>query len=355
MSPRNLPCIIPLLLAIVTGPAGASQDGRLAYAAAIPDTCDMATGEGCRIRANIALKGHGLQAMFDNGMYAQLEQEVARQCAGSRLPDGQPQMLVFMSAFDGKFRYVRDRQAVKIQFAAWQAAVPSSVALPLAEAMYWRSYAWQARGGGYARSVPGEAWELFHERGQKALQVLDSSKATASGCPLWHSLRIDTLVELGADRMELRAAYAEAVALHPDAQVVHFAMSHALSPKWGGSATQFDRFAREVARKTAGVEGNGMFARLYWNQDCDCDDALDFADPGNLADWPTLKQGFEDLLRHYPNDLWNRNKYAALACRAGDKPTYAKLRREVGKHVYEELWHSSWSPEVCDRRLLDQT
>lgn len=351
MSLRHLLCLVPLLFA-----TAAHGDGRIAYAAKIPVTCDMETGEGCRVRSNIIMKGHGLKALFDNGMYAQLEQEVTRQCKGGRLPDGQPEMLIFLSAFNDSFRYARDqeeRQEIASRLAEWQRAFPDSVGQPLAAAIYWNTHAWSARGGGYARSVPKEAWELFHERGQKALQVLEASRATAASCPLWHSMRIENMLEQGADRMQLRAAYAEAVAQHPEAQVIHFAMSRAVSAKWGGSAAQFDRFARDVAAKTANVEGMGMFARLYWNQDCDCAEAIRFDDPDNLADWPTLKQGFEDLLRHYPNDLWNRNKYAALACRASDKAAYARLRRSLGKHVYEELWHSSWTPEVCDRRLLE--
>jgi hypothetical protein len=345
---RHLLFVIPLLFA-----ATARGDGRIAYAAAVPATCDMQTGEGCRIRSNNFLKGHGLQAMFDNGMYAALEKEVTRQCQGGRLPDGQPEMLVFMAAFDGNYWSFGDRAATFKKLGEWKKAMPNSVGQPLAEALYWDTYAWQARGGGYARSVPEQAWELFHERGRKARQVLDNSKTVAAGCPLWHSMRITNLMAHGDDRMQMRAAYAEAVAQHPHAQVIHFAMANALSPQWGGSAGQFDHFAREVAKLTAEVEGMGMFARLYWSQDCNCDRAISFDDPDNLADWPTLKQGFEDLLRHYPNDLWNRNKYAALACRADDKVAYAKLRRQLGKHIYEELWHSSWTPEVCDRRLLD--
>lgn len=347
----RLRCLLFVLPAFFLPVTGAHAQGSIAHAAALPQSCDVRSGQGCHIAGTIGFKGHAITEMYDRKLYADLENTTKRLCAGKRLPDGQPELFSFVSGFDSQFRYSRDYGRIEQQLAAWRKAHPQSIAGALAEAMYWHVRAWQARGSGYARTVPGEAWELFYERLQKSAAILERSQSYAAACPLWHSMKIDVLLEQGAQPTAIETAYVDAVKRFPDAQQIHAAMARAYTSKWGGNAEKFDQFARRAAQLSAGSEGFGMYARLYWTQDCDCDDALSFDGASEVPAWSDLKLGFNDLLKRYPQDLWNANKFAALACRAGDGATYGAMRRKIGKHIYDEQWHSSFSPEVCDRRF----
>ena len=156
-----------------------------------------------------------------------------------------------------------------------------------------------------------------------------------------------------APRADLIAAYQAAVARFPGYQPIHFAMGRALLPKWGGSDAQFDEFARGAARLTAGIEGNGMYARLYWTRD-DGELELSAQQSGAIADWKLIRSGFDDLMQRFPDSTWNMNEFASMACRMNDKATYLKWRRQLGELIERSLWRSSYSVDICDYRFHEK-
>jgi len=335
-------------------PAPPQPSSLPAVSASLP-CADGMTSKECDIRTMISVRSLALQEMWRNKRYAELDQALLSLCgAGTHLPDGQPELLVFEYTFDILFREWKQWDAAEAKLATWRAQSPGSVAQALAETMFWSAYAWHGRGSGYASKVPPEAWELFRERMGKAAALLANSKAKADTCPLWHSLNIATLIQTSKPRAMVDAAYAEAVRAFPASQQIHFAMSQAMQPKWGAAEGDFDRFARRAIGYTHKTEGSAIYARLYWSEDCNCDDALTFGGKGD-PDWKLLKAGFEELLTRYPDEIYNRNKYASFACRANDRTTYLKLRRELGGNIVDALWPSSWKVDVCDRRMTEKT
>ncbi|KQV85088.1 hypothetical protein ASD15_08175 [Massilia sp. Root351] len=293
-----------------------------------------------------------IEAQWQERDHGGLEASFKSLCGASeRFSDGQPKIMIYESALNHYFGAWNAWDAYPRQLQEWRTQYPDSLAQALAETMYWSAYAWKARGGGYAHRVPQEAWQLFHERMAMASARLEESKALSNSCPLWHSLRIANLMETGAPRAVIEAAYKQAVAAFPFDLQIHAQMARVYSPRWGGSAREFDAFARRAAAITRSAEGQGMYARLYWGEDCNCDSAPPFASDGTGPEWKVMKAGFEDLLKRYPNSTWNANKFASFACRANDKETYLKLRTALQGAVYEALWPASYSMDVCDRRF----
>eukprot|EP01034_Spumella_vulgaris_P031930 gene31929-39448_t len=257
-----------------------------------------------------------VESQWQERDHAGLEATFKSLCSGKeRFPDGQPKMMIYGSALNHYFGAWNVWDAYPKQLAEWRGQYPDSLAQALAETLYWSAYAWKARGGGYAHKVPKEAWELFHERMAKATERLAQSRSLAGSCPLWHSLNITNLMETGAPRPVIEAAYKQAVAAFPFDQEIHVQMARVYSPRWGGSAREFDAFARRAAAITRSAEGQGMYARLYWGEDCNCDSAPPFATDGTGPEWKVMKAGFEDLLARYPNTTWNANKFASFAWR----------------------------------------
>jgi hypothetical protein len=294
-----------------------------------------------------------LEEQWQQRDFAGLEASFQSLCSGKeRFPDGQPRLMIYESAVNHTFGVWNEWPKYRIQLEKWRKQSPDSLAQALTETIFWSGYAWKARGSGYAYKVPKEAWELFHERMAKASARLEESKALAGGCPLWHSLRIANLMERGAPRAEVEAAYKEAVAAFPLDLQIHAQMARVYSPRWGGSMREFDAFARRAADMTRSAEGQGMYARLYWGEDCNCDSAIQFSKGSPGPDWKLMKAGFEDMLKRFPDKTWNANKFASFACRANDKEAYLKVRSQLKGVVYEALWPSSYSIEVCDRRFM---
>lgn len=312
---------------------------------------DGVVSKACPMSSIISQRGMSLQGMFQQRRYAELDQVLQALCTGgTRLPDGQPELMVFESSFISLFDAWKDWERFGAALRAWRTASPDSPAQALIETTYWQRYAWHGRGGGYANKVPAEAWELFRERLQQASNRLEASKAVAGNCPLWHSMNLEVLIDSGAPRARLDAAYAEAVKAFPASQQVHFAMSRAMEAKWGGAPGEFERFARRAVDLSRRDEGSAIYARLFWFADCDCERGMTFGHPGD-PDWKLMKAGFEELLQRYPDQVHNRNRFASYACRANDSATYAKLRKELGDNIIDEQWADSWKVEVCDRRM----
>jgi len=312
---------------------------------------DGVVSKACPMSDMISQRGLPLQGMFQQQRFEELDQVLQALCTGgTRLPDGQPELMVFQSSFITMFNAWKTWPRFGAVLNAWRAKSPDSPAQALIEAIYWRQYAWYGRGGGYAGTVPPEAWELFRERLAKASARLAESKAAASNCALWHSMNLEVLIDQNAPRDRIDAAYAEAVKAFPASQQVHFAMSRVAQVMWGGAPGELERFARRAVELSKRDEGNAIYARLFWFADCDCERGISFGHPGD-PDWKLMKAGFEELLQRYPDQVHNRNRFASYACRANDRATYAKLRRELGDNIIDQQWPDSWKVDVCDRRM----
>ncbi len=296
--------------------------------------------------------GLPLQGMWNQREFDKIEEKFQSWCTSTeRFPDGQWKLIAFEYSFDLMFKTWKGWDGDLKRFADWKVKNPNSPASTLIEVIFWRTYAWNARGGGYASTVSKEGWELFRERMEKAKALLAKSNDQAKACPLWHSLMLDTLRDSGAKLAELEAIYKEAVTLFPAYHPIHFSMGSAISPRWGGSAEIFDKFAKDSVKITKQTEGNSLYARLYWTQDGPGQYTIQFPKGSKTPEWDLIKSGFEDLMQRYPESTWNMNKFASFACRANDKATYLKLRQQLGTIIDSALWPSGYSVDVCDHRF----
>ncbi|KAF0812297.1 hypothetical protein IGB42_03287 [Andreprevotia sp. IGB-42] len=225
-------------------------------------------------------------------------------------------------------------------------AKPKSPSVALAEASYWRCYAWDARGSGYSSSVTGPGWKLFKERLKRAEASLNETKSFAAAYPLWYTLQIQNASESNADVAYLAALEKEALERHKYYYQTYIVIARSLTPKWGGSWESLDQFAVASTAGTRQVEGESMYARLYWAVDQQYGTSLDIFKE-TLIKWPKMKKGFEDLMQRYPKSKRNLNAFASFACRAGDKATFLKLQLQIGTEVVPSAWASNYSMDLC--------
>jgi hypothetical protein len=313
----------------------------------------MDSGElrSCDGATLVSLTGLELQSMWKAGDFKGIETQLQSWCnSDEKFPDGQSKLITFESAISTYFGSWNEPRQIQAQLEKWRETEPRTLSRALVEYIFWNQYAWQARGNGYADTVSPEGWALFHQRMAHAVASLEGSEDLAGNCAVWHSMRVEQLMEIGAPRAQLVAAYEAGVKRFPGYHPLHFAMGTALLPKWGGSDAQFDRFARGAARLTAGIEGNGMYARLYWTRDSGKLD-LSGRQSGAGPDWKLIRSGFDDLMQRFPDSTWNMNEFASMACRANDKATYLKWRRQLGEVIEPGLWPSSYSVDICDYRF----
>jgi hypothetical protein len=131
----------------------------------------------------------------------------------------------------------------------WCAARPGSAIPLLFRGSYSRHWAWQARGGGLARTVKQDSWPLFHERLIAADKDLDRAAALDPGDPTPHALGLWEVIGLSLGQQELRRRFGEVDRRHRWHLGAYRAMSQGLAEKWGGSNASLLEFARAALRE----------------------------------------------------------------------------------------------------------
>ncbi len=270
----------------------------------------------------------------------------------TRFDDGRWPIAGFTGGIVDFFVAHKEWDWMKGNIAAWKEHNNLSPAAAIVEAQFWITYAWNARGEGYANTVTSEGWKLFRERLEKAREVLDQSKNYAAVSPLWYDKYLSLAVAQGWPRWEVQALFDEAIAKEPYYHGHYFSMTRYLQPRWHGDYYEIEKFARQTANATKAKDGMTLYARIYWylNQ-LEPVDFKVFED--SQASWEAMRDGFQDLMTRYPKSYWNMNNFAAFACRAGDKDTYWTLRPQFNGREFHMAWPSNLAVEVCDERMKD--
>jgi hypothetical protein len=63
-------------------------------------------------------------------------------------------------------------------------------------------------------------------------------------------------------------------------------------------------------------------------------------------------QGFELLMKDFPNSKRNQAFFVAYACRAKDAATYTKWRQTMPPGLFQQVAPDGISLEVCDARFM---
>lgn len=224
---------------------------------------------------------------------------------------------------------------------------PDSAFVALVEARYWLSYAWNASGNGFASSVTPEGRRLFRERLEQAEKVLVESKPYASALPNWYSemIQLQSLLDRPLD--DRNKTFVEGTQKYKSYYPIYLAMMKFLLPKWGGSWGRVDDIIKWSVENTKATDGNAIYAIMYpaaFKEEPDGEKPF----KNTLANWQKMQEGFEDIMKKYPNSKFNLNKFAMFACMAEDKDTFLKLRNKIGKDVILEVWPPKTSLELCE-------
>jgi hypothetical protein len=290
------------------------------------------------------------------GDLSEVERLVARaRQSRERTRDGVPPMTLVVEGL----AYVGNRGSTTAAYFAhwvaythaWAAQQPNSVLAQVMHAQALTSQAWYERGGGYSNTVTPEASRAFVDGVQAAAAQLRRSAAVASTDALWHLRWVGLGNTLGWTPEQIMAAGRRALDVEPGLHVAYYRVLENVLPKWGGSAADVDRWIREAVRRTEGELGLELYARLYADASYSQFKADLFSD--SRAQWPLMKQGFEQMLARWPGPM-PRNQYAYFACLARDRTAYLAAMTALDDAGFEpdaQHWGSlgQRSVEGCKR------
>ena len=227
--------------------------------------------------------------------------------------------------------------ASKSRTEGWIKEYPKSPTPYISHGIIMKQYAWKFRGGGFANTVPEEAWQPFHEHLINAKAFLEKYKKIADTDPHWYEVMADIATGLCVNRSEFQKIIDEGLEKEPLYYQLYFAAIDYYAPKWHGSAKDIEEFANSAVERTKDLEGLGMYARIYWSAyETEYGTRL-FID-SNVV-WDKMKKGIDDVLKRYP-DQWNINNFALFACLAKDKQKAKELFNLIKEPPMLQVWES---------------
>jgi tetratricopeptide (TPR) repeat protein len=227
----------------------------------------------------------------------------------------------------------RDWQRQFAFFQRWISARPKSITARVALADAYISYAWEARGDGYANTVTQQGWRVFGERMQQAQKALLAGAELPSKCPRWYEVMQQVALAAGADKNQLRAVFEKAIEFEPDYFAYYQQYARALLPKWTGAPGDTEEFADESYRRVGGKKGAHIYFEIASNL---CNRCGDFSSGG--YSWGRIQEGFAAMEELYGVLPLKLNRFAMLAATYGDKEAAAKAFQRIGPNWDRSVW-----------------
>ena len=215
----------------------------------------------------------------------------------------------------------------------WLAKKPDSITARVAFADFWVSYAWHARGSGWAETVTKKGWRLFGERLGNALKIVDETRAMPEKDPYLWSVILSIALGQGWDAQAYNALMTEAHSVEPQFWSYDIVRAYSLLPRWHGRPGDWERHARISSVREGGV-GIETYARIMIH-------LMKYY--GNIfnetqASWPSARKGFEVMFTKYPSSEEVVQFAALLAFQAGDRDFAKPLADRIGNAYLKSVW-----------------
>jgi len=216
----------------------------------------------------------------------------------------------------------------------WMRQDPASPTPRIALANAYLSYAWKARGHGFADTVTPQGWELFRQRVQQARAVLDDAAKMSSGDPEWYRAMQTVALAQGWSRAQVDALVDAALNTEPGYFYIARAEANYLLPKWYGKPGDTEDFADRVADRIGGTEGDATYFLIASTINC-CRRTQ-----APAMSWGRVRQGFFALQQLYGVNNYQLNAFAFLALRAGDAQSAQLAFSQIGDDWNGMVWRS---------------
>ncbi len=221
---------------------------------------------------------------------------------------------------------------------AWIEARPESITARVALADTLISYAWLARGSGWANTVTETGWRLFAERIQQAVKVLDDARTLKAKCPVYWSVRLLAAMASSMERPDYDAMFEAAVRSEPDYEGFYYRRSIYLLPRWLGAPGELAEDTANSANKIGGRAGDRLYTQVVWGVH-EYGGSKNVLEENNFS-WPRVDRGFQDIEKLYPASLAALSEHARLAVLAHDREQAHKCFEALNGRLVLSAWKS---------------
>ncbi len=216
----------------------------------------------------------------------------------------------------------------------WVMKRPESVTARVALADAYMSYAWDARGDGFADKVTSSGWRLFKERAAKARSILEDAAKLPEKCPQWFVVMEDVALAQGWDRADEQRLLERAIAFAPDYLYIYRSHAQFILPKWYGEEGEAAAFVDAIANRMGKDAGEAVYFDLAYNLTCHCAQEVELT----KLSWPRIQKGFALLEKSYGPNAWRLNQLAYMATKVGDGVVAKSALDRLQGNWDESVW-----------------
>ncbi|WP_372719142.1 WD40 repeat domain-containing protein [Novipirellula sp.] len=295
-----------------------------------------------------------VRAMLLDQQYAELEHLISDvRKHQSRSVTGSSYLEVIYDELGSPMNNANDRRSAihdrKQILGAWNRSKPS-MAAHIALAYCFQKEARDARGGGLAGTVSGDAVDIIERAISQAEEALRRAAAMAEddgvSDPCIPAMQMRLGLYAGYDRNRMQRYLDKSLDIDPWFTRPIDSMALYLLPRWHGRPGDLIDFADECAAATKSQIGETAYAIVALN-------AFDYKDesgfhPDGQFHWPRVRQGLIDWLQQNPDSPTRLAAAAHLAHIAGDR----LMARDMIERL-EGRWPTSvWPKEVDYQRTM---
>lgn len=278
-------------------------------------------------------------ALFTNHDYDGLEKMAAEyRSSKEQFADGTPKIsLVYAALEPAETNPEPVWQRCQIQMQEWIHAKPESPTPRIALARVLTSYAWKARGGGWAYQVKQQDWQTFYARLRGAQKYLQQAAKLNEWCPVYWSTMQRIALCLQVSRKQYDAIFDHATREFPEYEAYYNYRALYLLPGWLGAPGEWESDLAKSSDKIGGEAGDMLYARVVWYMHSYGSTTNLFKETPRIS-WPRVQRGFDAILKESPDSLAAKTERAHLAALKGDKVRARVYFLETGGQVDVCLW-----------------
>jgi len=274
-----------------------------------------------------------------NNNYEWLEGEARRLGESKdRLPGGYWKLRVLYQSIEGLVDRVASDDIWQKHIAnveTWIKEHPAAAMPRIILADLWRSYAWKARGTGYANTVEPEGWKTFDQRLDKTIEILGEAANLEGESPEWYLTALLAARGRGHDREAFEKLFEQSIRLEPTYYYLYQAKAGYLLPQWYGERGEWERFAEEASNRVGGEQGDIILFTVYTFQMSNS--SSDFMNT-RQAIAPRLLAGFRAIDKLYGSSPQRLNEACLISFFAGDNEIPAELMKRIGNNYDLTVW-----------------
>lgn len=252
--------------------------------------------------------------------------------------------------------YGSEKEIVRLinVFEEWEKAYPKSPTPLVALSKLYRSYAWAARGSGWASSVSKEKWDLVYERTKKAYEYVNNEIAEKDIRSYLE--KIENIRVLGGTDVKKKAyeVLDKSISIDPDYDPPYAAMANLLLERWyGDNRYEMINFVKKYSEKRKGIGGSILYISTLLSISSNFEPINYLNDMG--VPWPEMEQKIKSVLNSQPDNKFILNAYWYFAGMALDFDRAEELRRKLDKTngwITNPWWDSRYKTRNAIKALL---